>query len=107
MNDFITILKIEFEAHADLKIAKEQKAYLRNQFLFYGMKTPVRRAIQKPFLVKAYLPPKENLEDIVKTLCMKPLREYHYFAQELTAKYIKEFEEKDIISRREALRLIN
>lgn len=97
MDDFINILKSEFEAHADSKIAAEQKAYLRNQFSFYGMKTPVRRAIQKPFLVKAFLPPKKNLEDLVKALWNKPQREYHYFAQELTQKYVKQFEEKDIL----------
>lgn len=97
MNGFINTLKSEFEANADSKIAKEQKAYLRNQFSFYGMKTPVRRAIQKPFLAKTYLPPKENLENLIKILWNKPQREYHYFAQELTQKYEKQFEEKDII----------
>ncbi|MFK7812678.1 MAG: DNA alkylation repair protein [Maribacter sp.] len=97
MKEFINILKSEFEAHADSKIAGQQKAYLRDQFSFYGMKTPVRRAIQKPFLVKAYLPPKENIESLVKKLWGKPQREYHYFAQELTQKYVKQFEEKDIL----------
>ena len=97
MHNFIETLQSEFEAQADSKIAKEQCAYLRNQFLFYGMKTPVRRAIQKPFLAKAYLPPKENLESLVKTLWNKPQREYHYFAQELTQKYVNQMEEKDIL----------
>ncbi|MFK7811183.1 MAG: DNA alkylation repair protein [Maribacter sp.] len=97
MDDFIKTLKSEFEAHADSTIAEEQKAYLRGQFSFYGIKTPVRRAIQKPFFVKAYLPPKENLEHLAKMLWNRPEREYHYFAQELIQKYIKEFEEKDIL----------
>ena len=97
MDDFIKTLKSEFEAHADSKIAEEQKAYLRGQFSFYGIKTPVRRAIQKPFLVKSYLPPKNNLENLAKILWDKPEREYHYFAQELIQKYVKQFEEKDIL----------
>lgn len=96
MNDFIKALRLEFEAHADPKIAAEQRAYLRDQFLFYGIKTPVRRAIQKPFLVKAYLPPKENLEDLIRLLWNRPQREYHYFAQELAQQYAKQFEKKDI-----------
>lgn len=97
MNEFIETLQSEFEAQADLKIAKEQKVYLRNQFSFYGMKTPARRAIQKPFLVKTYLPSKESLEDLVKILWNKPQREYHYFAQELMKKYVKQLEKKDIL----------
>lgn len=96
MNDFIKALRLEFEAHADPKIAVEQKAYLREQFLFYGIKTPVRRNMQKPFLAKQYLPPKENLEDLVLLLWKRPQREYHYFAQELVQKYTKKFEKKDI-----------
>lgn len=95
-NDFINALRLEFEAHADSNIAAEQKAYLRDQFLFYGLKTPVRRTIQKPFLVKEYLPLKQKLEDLIIPLWNKPQREYHYFAQELTQKYIKQFEKKDI-----------
>jgi len=97
VNDFIKALRSEFEAYADPDIAKQQKAYLRDQFLFYGIKTPVRRAMQKPFLAKQYLPPKENLENLIKTLLKRPQREYHYFAQELAQKYTKQFEKKDII----------
>lgn len=97
VNDFIKTLSTEFEANADSKIALQQSAYLRDQFSFYGMKTPIRRAVQKPFLVKAYLPPKDNLESLVRMLWNKPQREYHYFAQELVEKYTKQFEEKDII----------
>lgn len=97
MKDYLATLQLELETHGDPKIASEQKAYLRNQFLFYGIKTPVRRDMQKPFLAKQYLPPKENLENLVKTLWNKPQREYHYFAQELVQKYTKQFEEKDIL----------
>lgn len=93
---FIQTLQSEFEANADAKIALQQKAYLRDQFQFYGIKTPVRRSIQKPFLIKAYLPPKENLNSLVRILWKRPEREYHYFAQELVQKYAKRFEKKDI-----------
>ena len=96
VNDFIKALRLEFEAYADPKIAAEQRAYLRDQFMFYGLKTPVRRAMQKPFLAKEYLPPKEILENLVRALWNRPQREYHYFAQELVQKYTKQFEVKDI-----------
>ena len=54
MKEFIHILEIEFQKNENAKIALEQKAYMRNQFEYYGLKAPERRAIQKPFLVKAY-----------------------------------------------------
>jgi len=52
--------------------------------------------IQKPFLSKQYLPEKSKLNTIVKTLWAKQERDYQLFGQELTAKYIKQFEKNDI-----------
>ncbi len=96
MNGFIQTLELELKRNANRKIAKEQKAYMRNQFEFYGIKTPLRREIQKPFLAKSYLPPKTDLEEIVKTLWNKPQREYQFIAQELVYKYTQQFDKNDI-----------
>mgnify|MGYP000132276444 FL=1 len=96
MDEFIKILEIEFQKNENAKIALGQKAYLRNQFEFYGIKSPERREIQKPFLVKAYLPKKEELNYLVKNLWGKPQRDFHYFGQELAFKYSKEFKKDDI-----------
>ena len=96
MIDYITTLETEFRKNANPELALQQEAYMRNQFKTYGIKTDDRRVIQKPFLVKQYLPPKQELETIVKTLWEKPQREFQYFAQELTFKYIKKIEKEDI-----------
>ncbi len=96
MSEFINILETEFEKNANHEIALGQKAYMKNKFEFYGIKTPVRRKIQKPFLVKEYLPPKKELETIIKTLWKKHEREFQYFSQELAYKYVNQFEKKDI-----------
>ncbi|WP_338789941.1 DNA alkylation repair protein [Bernardetia sp. MNP-M8] len=96
MNIFIQTLQTEFEENANSKIALEQKAYMRNQFEYYGIKTPKRREITKPFLNKKFLPKKSDLESYVKILWQKPQRDYHYFAQELAFKYTKELDKKDI-----------
>ena len=96
MSNYIDVLESEFIKNANGKIALEQKAYMRHQFEFLGIKTPIRRKIQKAFLVKIYLPPKNDLAQIVKTLWLKPEREYQYFAQELAHKYVKQLEKVDI-----------
>jgi 3-methyladenine DNA glycosylase AlkD len=96
MNLFLDNLKSEFENQKNTEIAAKQKAYMRNQFEYYGLKTEVRRQIQKPFLVMEFLPEKNELEKMVKTLWGKPQREYHYFAQELAYKYLKQIEINDI-----------
>jgi len=96
MNEFIQTLELELKRNSNTKIAAAQKAYMRNQFEFCGIKTPLRREIQKPFLAKSFLPPKTDLEEIVKTLWKKPQREYQFIAQELVFKYTRQFDENDI-----------
>lgn len=97
MTDFLQTLELEFKTKADSRIAVGQKAYMRNQFEFYGINTMKRREIQRPFLEKSYLPPKVELEQLLKTLWQKPQREYQYFAQELVFKYRHQFDKNDIV----------
>ena len=96
MEDYINTLTIAFEKNANVKNAVGQKAYMRNQFEFFGMTSPIRKEVQNPWLIKANLPNKTKLENIVQTLWVKPQREFQFFAQELTFKYVKQFEIKDI-----------
>ena len=96
MTDFVETLEAEFVRHADKKIAIGQKAYMRNQFEFYGIASPVRKQIQKPFLAKKYLPAKRDLDQIVTLLWNKPQREFQHFAQEFAFKYARQFDEADI-----------
>ncbi|WP_262890264.1 DNA alkylation repair protein [Maribacter aquimaris] len=71
MTDYLQTLEQEFEAHSNPQIAEGQKAYMRNQFEFYGLTSPKRKEIQRPFLVQSYLPPKEKLHALVKILWPK------------------------------------
>ncbi len=97
MQEYINTLIKELQTNGDPIIAAQQKAYMKNNFEFFGIKTPQRRALQKPFLVKEFLPPKENLEAIVKTLWQKEHRDLHHFGMELSYKYLRKMEEKDIL----------
>ena len=96
MNSYIKALKNEFELNSNPIIASQQKAYMRNQFSFFGLKTPERRKIQQPFLIKDFLPVKKDAIKIIKELWLLPQRDFQYFAQELAHKYIKQPEESDI-----------
>jgi 3-methyladenine DNA glycosylase AlkD len=93
---YVTDIIEVFQASANSEIAEKQKAYMRGRSEYFGLTSPVRREIQKPILLKQWLPPKEELHDIVKELWAQPQRELQYFAQELTFKYKKDFGEKDM-----------
>lgn len=92
---FVESIQQVFEQHANHEIAVVQCAYMKNRFAFYGIKTPLRQEIQKPFLDKNYLPSKEEAKEIINILWEKPQRELHYFSQNLLFKYIKQFEKGD------------
>lgn len=96
MTDYITALEVEFERNSNPGIAREQKAYMRNQFDFFGIKSPLRKELVKPFLLKEYLPEKQALNRIIQTLWLKPQREYQYFSQELACKYKNQLAKGDI-----------
>ncbi len=96
VTDYINTLETEFIKHANHEYALAQKKYLRNKFEFFGIKTPRRREIQKPFLHNNYLPAKQELPDIIKLLWEKPQREFQHFALELSYKYRKQYEFNDI-----------
>lgn len=93
---YIEELEAAFSSMANDEIAKGQKAYMRDQFEFLGLKSDTRKSLQKEFLIKANLPPKAKLKPIVKTLWKRNHREYQYFAMELLQKFQKQLEENDI-----------
>jgi len=96
MHDYVISLQLQFQQNSNQEIAIAQKQYMKSKFEFYGIKTPLRRDLQKPFLVQKYLPSKAELETIVHKLWLKPQRELQYFTQELVRKYTKQFQKDDI-----------
>lgn len=96
MTNYLSTLQAEFERHANPQRAAKQKAYTKDNFKFYGITAPERQEIQKPFLLKQHLPPKKDLEKLIKKLWSKPQREYQMFGQELVNRYSKQLEKEDM-----------
>lgn len=42
-----------FERDANKEIAEQQSVYMKNKFSFYGLKAPIRKEIQRPFLLRS------------------------------------------------------
>jgi 3-methyladenine DNA glycosylase AlkD len=78
-----------FAANADATIAKGAKAYLLNQFEFYGIKTPLRRKLSKEFYKANPIKDHHELSALVKECFNEPQRELHYFAIELLGHHKK------------------
>jgi len=85
-----------FATHGDPTIAKGAKAYLLNQFEFYGIKTPLRRALCKEFYKTHPIANHDELANLVKDCFACPQRELHYFAIELLGFHKKVWSKKTL-----------
>lgn len=86
-----------FLEHRDPLVAEKQEAYMKDHFCFYGLSAPVRKELQRPYLLKSNLLPHAEAVIWIKEFWDLPQREWQYFAQELFQKYTKEFQEEDIV----------
>lgn len=93
---YVAAVENGFNKHANAQVAAGAKAYMRDQFEYFGMTTPRRRLVQQKFHSDFPLPPFQAVPQIVKQLWKKPKRELHYFAQELYEKYKKLFTASDV-----------
>lgn len=75
-----------YSQHANEEYAKWSKKYLRNQFEFLGIRTPIRRKLMKEFINTNGLPRTEQLKEIVFDLWELPEREYQYAALDILEK---------------------
>ncbi|MBA5604061.1 DNA alkylation repair protein [Duganella sp. FT3S] len=72
-------------AHAQAARAEAMRAYMRNQFLFLGVPTPLRRNCLKPILAELKGRGAAHLLALAKQLWALPEREYQYAALDLLA----------------------
>ncbi|MEW6279125.1 MAG: DNA alkylation repair protein [Candidatus Eremiobacterota bacterium] len=79
----LDLLEEAYRAHADPHRAAGMSAYMRYQFEYFGLPTPLRRQVGKPFLVILEAP---QLAQAVRDLWLLPQREFLYFAVELCGK---------------------
>jgi 3-methyladenine DNA glycosylase AlkD len=79
-------------AKADPVKAEKMAAYMRNQFSFFGISSPMRREITSRFLSERGLPPVENLADVCQACWNVPQRELQYVVNDLGRKLIKKAE---------------
>jgi len=72
----VTLLK----QHQNSENREAMEAYMRNQFQFFGIRTPERTALLRDFLKEHGKPQVEELPDIVRCLWSEPQRECQYIA---------------------------
>jgi len=87
--NYVEAVKECYYKNGSLIKAIPMKHYLRDQFEFVGIPTPLRRKISRPFLKKENLPPITELDSMIREFWALEGREFQYFGQELAMKYVK------------------
>ncbi len=86
MHPYVLSLKTLFEQNADPAQAGPMKKYMRDQFDYLGIKTPIRVALQNEFIKENGLPSLDELDSILRALWSLPQREFQYTATSLLGK---------------------
>jgi 3-methyladenine DNA glycosylase AlkD len=94
MHPYFQPLAETYQQNAHPENAHWMKKYMKNQFEFFGIKTPDRTRINREFFAGQGLPDSRELETIVDSLMFQPQREFHYFAISLTGKMKKQWTEE-------------
>lgn len=91
MNNYLLPLQKIFQQYANAAKASGAKAYMLNQFEFYGIAMAERRKLCKAFIKANTLSSITEVENIVKQAWQLPERECQYFAVELLEHYKKQW----------------
>ena len=89
MSNHLKQLRTEFKKAADAKVAEDASAYMRNQFEFLGIKTPLRRELSKELINQSKNFSEKELVSFCKDLWAQPEREFQYVACDILAKNAK------------------
>jgi 3-methyladenine DNA glycosylase AlkD len=89
MNPYIAPLTQIIEANANPDEAVKMKAYMRGQFEYLGIKSPLRKQLTKEFLAAHGKPEISELPEIIRDLWERPEREFQYVAMALTYRFKK------------------
>jgi 3-methyladenine DNA glycosylase AlkD len=92
MSDYLQPLTAAMAGAADPQQAAQMAAYMRDQFSFYGVKSPRRREILKGFLQESGVPAVEDVPALVKALWSLPEREQQYNALDILIRLQKKLE---------------
>jgi len=94
---YVKQLESLFEANSDTSNANRMKQYMRNQFEYYGIKSPLRKELLRQFLKEYDKPSGEELKQIVQLLWENDHREMQYLAMDIMQKSLNNLDESFLL----------
>ena len=95
--EYIKNIQNLFTENKDEENAFEMEKYLRNQFLFFGIRTPLRRKLTKQFFKESGILKEDFNPEFVRSLWNLEQREYHYVAVDYIISLLDKLTSEDIL----------
>lgn len=95
MNE-IKLIKRLFEKHKNEENAFHMEKYMRNKFLFLGIKTPLRKELMREFFKESQIKKIEFQPHFVRELWELDEREYQYAAMDYLHASLKKLHKNDL-----------
>lgn len=95
MKEILTLTKL-FRANSNRENAYYMEKYMRNQFPFLGIKTPLRRELMKQFFEETGILQQPYNEEFVGEAWALPEREFQAAALDYMEKSLKKLEKKHL-----------
>ena len=89
MNELLDRLVASYEAARDPSAAEPMRRYMRDQFEFLGIPTPVRTTLDREITAGIDPPDEAELAHVAERAWELPYREYQYFACGYLRKHVK------------------
>ena len=89
INQYIQKLGKVYLQHGNPTDAEGMSRYMKEQFPYYGIKTPQRRALAATFIAEHGLPEGEALKTLCRACFESEYREMHYFVGDALSKRLK------------------
>jgi 3-methyladenine DNA glycosylase AlkD len=80
MHTYLKPLEKYFKSKANPERAEKMSQYMRNQFKYWGIMSPIRKELESQFISEYGLPDIKDMKKITKELWALPQREYQYTA---------------------------
>ncbi|WP_374721618.1 DNA alkylation repair protein [Peribacillus tepidiphilus] len=90
------ILYAFYKEHANPENAEPMSKYMKNHFIFFGIRAPERKALTRQFFNETGILKQSFDRDFVKELWYYPERELQYAAIDYGMKFVKKLEPQDI-----------
>lgn len=95
--EYYTITCTLFETHANPVDAEAMFKYMRGQFAFYGLKAPIRRAIEREIIIEYGWPSIDQLPELLDLMWADDHRELPHFGMDILNRQIKKLDKNFIV----------